>query len=210
MLSHQDLLTHLARDSRVRAGPRLKAAFAAIDRAQFVAPDFLSEAYADYPLHIGAGQTISQPTTVAFMLGLLATPKGARVLDVGSGSGWTAALLAHLVGERGSVLGLERIPSLVALGRRNLARYRFPHARIERAGETLGSPRHAPFDRILVSAAAEREATLAPLLAQLAPGGVLVAPVGNAIVRLAKGARGGLRRAAYPGFAFVPLVADKA
>ena len=132
---------------------RIISAFQTIDRKEFVLHDEKENPYGDDPLSIGDEQTISQPTTVAFMLELLAFAKKDKILDVGSGSGWTTALLAHLTGTKGKVYGMEIIPKLVKLGNDNLAKYEFPHAEIFEAGETLGLPVEAPFDKILFSAA---------------------------------------------------------
>lgn len=179
--------------------------FRAIDRKDFVLSGWEDEAYEDYPLPIRAGQTISQPYTVAFMLELLGPKKGERILDVGSGSGWTTALLAQLVGERGDVYGVETIPELVAFGSANLAKYAYPQARIEHAKvDKLGLPREAPFDRILVSAAAERVPE--ELVEQLKEGGVMVIPVLDAIYKITKKKSGKSSVEKYEGFAFVPLV----
>jgi protein-L-isoaspartate(D-aspartate) O-methyltransferase len=106
---------------------------------------------------------------------------GHRVLDVGSGSGWTTALLGHLVGPEGSVTGVEAVPELVEFGRANLASYPIPWARIEPAmPDVLGWPEEAPFDRILVSA--ESGTVPGELLDQLAPSGVMVLPVAGRLV----------------------------
>jgi len=96
--------------------PALIEAFQHVDRRDFVAPDYVDQAYLDRPLPIGHAQTISQPTTVAMMLELLQPQAGQEILDIGSGSGWTTALLGHVVGKDGSVLGLELLPKLVGFG----------------------------------------------------------------------------------------------
>jgi len=181
-------------------------AFRAVDRTNFVPDEERPQAHFDYPLHIGYGQTISQPTTVAFMLELLAPKPGEKVLDIGSGSGWTTALLAHIVGSEGSVLGLERVEELVEFGRSNLGKYDFPYARIERAGTELGAPSQAPFDRILVSAAAR----VFPheLVSQVREGGVLVVPVRDAIWRIERVEHQPVIQK-FEGFAFVPLIEEK-
>lgn len=178
-------------------------AFKKINRADFVGSDYKAEAYEDYPLPIGFGQTISQPFTVAFMLGLLNPQKGDKILDVGSGSGWTTALLAVLVGEKGKVFGVEIIPELVEFGIKNLAKYNFPNAKIIQAGAELGLPSEAPFGRILVSAAAEKIPEA--LLNQLKAPGILVLPVKNTIVQIKKDTVGKITRKEFPGFVFVPL-----
>lgn len=204
MNSKRDLFEHLQKGTRVLQDPLVKQAFEKIDRADFVPDKLRDEAYEDYPLPIGFGQTISQPTTVAFMFGLLGVKPGMKVLDVGSGSGWTIALLAEIVGDKGEVYGVERIPELAEFGRSNLKRYDFPHAEIFDAGERLGLPERAPFDRILVSAAGDRVPE--ELEIQLASEGVMVVPVRDSIVRVQKHIGGSQEEKVYPGFAFVPLV----
>ena len=164
-----------------------------------MAAEYSDEAYGDYPLPIGHGQTISQPYTVAYMLELLQPERGDRVLDVGSGSGWTAALLASIVGPDGRVWGTEIIPELVEFGRANLAKYNFKNATIERAAG-LGLPEHAPYDKILVSAAADDVPD--SLLDQLAPGGIMVIPIKTSVWKITH-----TEREEHPGFAFVPLIA---
>lgn len=179
-------------------------AFRAVDRAKFVPPELRSEAYEDAPLDIGSGQTISQPYVVALMLELLGAERGERVLDVGSGSGYTTVLLAHIVGESGRVFGVERIPRLVQFGKENLTSCGVTNASIEKATETVGLPREAPFDRILVSASAPRFPD--ELMDQLRIGGVIVIPVGSEIWQVKKKMNGTSTTKRYPGFLFVPLV----
>lgn len=190
--------------SGVLRTPEIIAAFRAVDRADFILSEYRDEAYEDYPLPIYGGQTISQPTTVAFMLELLAPKQGEKILDVGSGSGWTTALLAHIVGPNGNVIGVERIPELAHFGQENLARYGFPQARILPAGSALGLSDEAPFDCILVSAASA--ALPQELIAQLKNGGAMVIPIRDEIWHIIKKENGEIETIRYPGFAFVPLV----
>ena len=190
----------------VLRSPKIKEAFRTVDRKHFVPEHFGEETYGDYPLPIGVEQTISQPTTVAFMLELLGAEAGDRVLDIGSGSGWTTALLGSLVGEKGEVIGLERQPALVEKGRQNIAPFRFKHVRIEPAGETLGLPGER-FDGILVSASAPQIPE--QLFAQLNMGGTLVIPVRQSVYRFTKLSETEISREEYPGFMFVPLIYKK-
>lgn len=194
--------------ARRGGSPRVAAAFAAVPRRGFLTPDQVRFADLDRPLPIGHGQTISQPTTVRNMLALLDVQPGARVLDVGCGSGWTTALLAHLVGPTGTVLGVEIVPELVAFGRDNLARlpadsHRGAARILPAVPGVLGLPDEAPFDAILVSA----EAGSLPdqLVAQLRVGGVLVLPVAGRMTKVRREATGVdvVRLGAY---SFVPLV----
>ena len=164
---------------------RLQDAFRAVDRADFLRPEDRSRAGVDGPLSIGWGQTNSQPRTVYAMLELLDVCPGHRVLDVGSGSGWTTVLLAHLVGADGMVIGVELEPQLVEFGAQNLAKYHYPWAFIRRSPlDVLGAPDLAPFNRILVSASAE--ALPQALVDQLAVGGSMVIPVGSRMTRVVR------------------------
>lgn len=179
------------------------AAFDATPRAGFLPRRSRRRARLDGPIPIGHGQTNSQPRTVADMLRLLEVRTGHKVLDVGSGSGWTTALLAHLTGPSGSVLGLEIEPDLVAFGAANLARADRPWARIEAADQAvLGRPAEAPFDRILVSA----NALELPdgLVAQLAPGGRMVIPVASRML-LVRASTTGVEVTEHGSYRFVPL-----
>ena len=178
-------------------------AFEATPRARFLPKLARRRAAFDGPIQIGHGQTNSQPRTVADMLQLLEVRPGDRVLDVGSGSGWTTALLAHLTGPSGSVLGLEIEPDLVAFGRANLAKVHRPWARIELADrDMLGRPEEAPYDRILVSA----DARILPddLVDQLDDEARLVVPVRGRMTLVVR-TPDRLRISEHGDYRFVPL-----
>lgn len=181
------------------------AALAAHPRTGFLRAAERAEADYDGPLPIGCGQTSSQPRTVAAMLRLLDLHPGQRVLDVGAGSGWTTALLAHLVGPTGAVHGVELEPELVRFGSANLAATHQPWASIVQAAPgVLGLPALAPFDRILVSA--EPETLPQALVGQLGAGGVMVIPVAGVMQRVRRGAGpGDVEITEHGGYSFVPL-----
>jgi protein-L-isoaspartate(D-aspartate) O-methyltransferase len=186
-----------------RATDPVTEAFAAVPRETFLPRSQRANARYDEPLPIGHGQTNSQPSTVAAMLRLLDVKTGHKVLDVGCGSGWTTALLAHLTGPTGRVLGVEIEPDLVELGTRNLEAFDYPWASIHEATPgVLGLPGAAPYHRILVSAMATELPE--PLVAQLHTGGVMVVPVDGVMLRVACSMRGTqVTRHGY--YRFVPL-----
>jgi protein-L-isoaspartate(D-aspartate) O-methyltransferase len=182
----------------------VEAAFEAVPRGGFLPTRARLRSGFDGPITIGHGQTNSQPRTVRAMLRLLEVRHGDRVLDVGAGSGWTTALLAHLTGPEGTVIGVELVPELVEWGTRNLARTSYGWASIRAASAgVLGVPDSAPYDRILVSAAAETVPQA--LVRQLSEGGRIVVPVRGTMTL---GIRDGhdLRTSEHGSYRFVPLL----
>ncbi|MCH7529955.1 protein-L-isoaspartate O-methyltransferase [Patescibacteria group bacterium] len=203
MNTKKNLIEHLEENTQVFKRKEFADAFEHIDRVDFVIDDCKVEAYEDYPLPIAKEQSISQPTTVAFMLELLSPERGEKILDVGSGSGWTTAIIAHIIGEKGYVWGVELLPDLVSFGRKNISKYHFKNAEILQAGDILGLPHEAPFDKILVSACADNIPQ--ELMEQLKEGGIMVLPIGDSICKVEKKSDG-VEIKHYPGFAFVPLI----
>jgi protein-L-isoaspartate(D-aspartate) O-methyltransferase len=203
MNTNKQLIDHLIRAGVLRSSSLIDA-FEHCDRILFVPEELRAEAYGDYPLQIGARQTISQPYTVAIMLEMLHPESGDNVLDIGSGSGWTTALLASAVGDEGFVEGLERIPALVEYGRSSLQKAHIRNASITVVNPSvLGKPGHT-YERILVSASADKMPV--SLFDQLKAGGVLVIPVANSIWRISKDNNGKIDLYELPGFRFVPLI----
>ncbi len=185
---------------------RIIGAFKAIKREDFVLRGEENAAEIDSPLPIGFGQTISQPLVVAFMLELLDPQPGEKILDIGFGSGWTSALLAYLVGEKGKVVGIEIIPELFEFGKKNIAKYGFiKEGRVIPvcADGSLGYEKEAPFIKILASASAEELPN--PWKEQLEIGGKIVAPLKQSIWLFEKEAKNKFKETEHPGFIFVPL-----
>ncbi len=206
-MSNLKILIDKLKRSGVLISPSIVAAFENIDRINFVKPGYEKSAYQDRPLPISFGQTISQPTTVAFMLERLQPVPEEKVLDVGSGSGWTTALLAYLVNPGGTVIGVERVPNLIKFGQVNLGKYGYDRAQIVEAGDKLGYSKGAPYDKILVSAAAQEIPQ--ELVDQLNVGGIMVLPVKSSIYRVEKTSKDKYEKHEYFGFSFVPLVKQK-
>ena len=156
------------------ADARVLDAMRKVPRERFVPLEVAGRAYADSPLAIGDGQTISQPYIVGYMTEVLGVAPGHKVLEIGTGSGYQAAILGELARE---VYTIEIVPSLARRAAETLRSLQYTNVRVREGDGYAGWPEQAPFDRIMVTAAPE---TLPkPLLEQLAPGGRLVSPVGS-------------------------------
>ena len=197
------MVAHQIQERGIR-NPRVLAAMEAVPRHIFVPPELVESAYADEPLPIGEGQTISQPFMVAAMAEALSLEGSERVLEVGAGSGYQAAVLSLLARE---VIAVETQPALAAAACERLKRLGYTNIRVEQGDGSLGFPEAAPYDGILVTAAAP--AVPPPLLEQLAEGGRLVIPVGRSesqeLLRIVRSGGRTTRESLY-ACRFVPLV----
>ncbi len=207
---------------------RIISAFTKIKRVDFVIPGMEDLSQLNEALPIGFGQTISQPLVVGFMIELLDPREGEKILDVGSGSGWTTALLAELVGEMGKVVAVELIPELKTFGETNVRKYDFVERGIAQfiCGDgSKGYKKQAPFDKILASASIrsvkvdEAGASSSPFAGaregkeippewkdQLKIGGKIVVPIDSSIWLFIKKSETEFEKTEYPGFVFVPFV----
>lgn len=208
------LVEKLKREGHIKT-PIVERAFLRVPREEFVPPQLRHRAYEDTPLPIGKGQTISAPHMVAIMTELLEPRPGHKVLEVGTGSGYQAAILAEIVapgedkGAEGHVYTVERHPELAEFARGNLRRTGYADRVTVIVGDgSLGYPPEAPYDRIIVTAAAPRVPP--PLLEQLKPGGRMVIPVGDAyeqrLYLVVKRSDGSVEQVPTTYCIFVPLV----
>ena len=182
------------------------AAMRDVPREEFVDERVLAKAYGDYPLPIAGGQTISQPYIVAYMTEALELGRDDRVLEIGTGSGYAAAVLSRIVT---TVYSVERLGILAQSARQRLERLGYTNIVIHEGDGTLGWPEHAPYDAIVVTAGAP--GVPQPLLAQLAPGGRLVIPVGRScdvqsLIRVRRVTEHNYHREELCGVRFVPLI----
>lgn len=199
-----ELINSLIKDGWLKTSRIIKA-FREVKRADFMPEGMEKMAKINKALPIDYGQTISQPLTVAFMLEQLQPEKGDNILDIGSGSGWTTALLSSIVGKKGKVTALEIIPQLKKFGEKNLSQYDFKDiAQFVCADGHQGYKEESPFDKILVSASA-KEVPRA-WKKQLKVKGRLVASIKNSIWTIIKVEENKFEEIEHKGFIFVPLV----
>jgi protein-L-isoaspartate(D-aspartate) O-methyltransferase len=181
----------------------------AVPRENFVLPEFADAAYADQAMPIACGQTISQPYVVAYMTEQLDVKPEHRVLEVGTGSGYQAAILSQLAGE---VFTVERYRTLAEGARKALAQLGADNVTVLTGDGLAGVPEHAPYDRIMITAAAETIPER--LVEELAEGGIMVLPLGQhsgpqRLVKLVRGP-GGVTQQDLIGVRFVPLLPGQA
>lgn len=189
--------------------PHILEAFLAVPREAFISQDYAHQAYGDHPLPIEADQTISQPYIVALMIQAAGIKPGDTVLEVGSGSGYAAAVISRIAAK---VIGIERQHALVGLARERLERLGYANVEIVEGDGTKGWPDKAPYDAIL--AAASGSHVPAPLVGQLAPNGRLVMPVGEPgwvqeLIKVTKQEDGILKQENLGGVRFVPLIGEE-
>ncbi len=180
-------------------------AISSVKRENFIPEKYKKQAYENIPLPIGCKATISQPYTVAFMLQELELKEGQKVLEIGTGSGYNAALISKIIGEEGRLFTLEIIPELVESAKKNLRDYK--NVKVLYRDGSKGLKEKAPFDRIIQTAASSKLQNT--LIKQLKVNGVYLAPVGPAhsqkLIKTIK-YKNGIKNYSLGDFIFVPLV----
>lgn len=201
----RELISYLQQEGFLHT-PAVIEAFRAVARERFVPADARKFAYANEPLSIGHGQTISQPLTVAVMTEALDAHDGQKVLEVGTGSGYQAAIIANIVGAKGKVITTERIPELARMARKNLSSADIKNVSVVEHDGTKGYEKEAPYDRIIVTASA----LFVPdaLIEQLKSNGKMIIPVETELWMIHKHKSGKIHREMLGYYAFVPLVGE--
>lgn len=197
------LLNYWKKDKIVTDSKILKA-LSDVQREKFIPSYQKRFAYDDIPLYIGEGQTISQPSTVALMTQALEPKPGEKILEVGTGSGYQSAVLSKIVGKNGRIVTIEYLKELYLFAKKNLKDY--TNVSVIHGDGTKGYPAEAPFDKIIVTAAAETIPK--PLLAQLKNSGIMVIPVGDFIQKMLKIVKTGekISKEELGEFRFAPLI----
>lgn len=207
-MGKEELIQKWREERRIK-DKKIIEAFRKVKRENFVKPEYLEDSYDDIPLPIGHGATISQPTTVVIMLGALELKKGDKVLEVGSGSGYVAALISEIV-KPGKVIATEIIEELVEFSKRNLKRGGIKNVKIICYDGSKGYEKEAPYDKIIVSAASRKIPK--ELIKQLKNDGIMLIPVGpgyeQRMLKIMK--KGKEIKVEYLGeFLFVPLQTEE-
>lgn len=204
-MGKQELISYWTKSGIVTNKLVLKA-FKKIKRENFILKQYKSEAYGDYPLPIGYGQTISQPTTIMMMLETLELKSKDKVLEIGTGSGYSGAIIAEAINP-GKIYTLEIIKELVEFSKANLKKTKLKNIEVIKADGSVGYKKNSPYNKIIVNAASKEIPE--PLLKQLKLNGILVAPVGSGIfgqemVKIKK-TREGIKKENLGSFVFVKL-----
>ena len=205
MASKEHLIGHWI-SSGVVKDKRVIEAFKKVPREKFIKKEHLDEAYGDYPLAIGEGQTISQPTTVMIMTQALELKEGDKVLEVGTGSGYQAAIIANIVGKKGKVISTEIAYDLAEFAKNNIKKLNIKNIKIIKHDGSKGYEKEAPYDKMIITAACPRIPK--PLTSQLKENGIIVAPVGSMLEQVMIKARkknNKLIEEKLGDFQFVPL-----
>ena len=158
---------------------RVIEAFKKIPREEFIKNKDLDDVYGDYPLPIGEGQTISQPTTVMVMTEALELKESDKVLEIGTGSGYQAAIISNIVGNKGKIISTEIIKDLAEFARNNIEKLKLENVEILCLDGSKGYDKEAPYDRIIITAACPRIPKA--IINQLKENGIIIAPVGNMV-----------------------------
>ena len=203
----KDLINRLKFEGRIKSQD-VENAFLDVPREIFVTENMKKYAYLDSPLEIGNGQTISAPHMVAIMVEALDLKKGQKILEIGAGSGYHAAIVARLIGQEGHVFTIERFESLAEIAKKNLKKANITNVTVEVGDGSKGLLKYSPYDRIYVTCAAPDVPK--PLIDQLNESGKLMIPVGRMVCTLEliekKGEK--IKTKNLGGCAFVPLVGE--
>lgn len=182
-------------------------AFEEVNREGFVPENLKNSAYEDMPMPLLRGKTISQPTTVMIMTHALELEPGENVFEIGTGSGYQAAIIAKIVGHKGKVITTEVVPELIQFARQNLKRAKIDNIFVYEEDGSNGMPSEAPFDKIIITAACKEFPK--PLLKQLKPEGIIIGPMGSQyeqeMVRGIKDKDGHLELEFLGTFLFTPM-----
>ncbi|KXA96195.1 protein-L-isoaspartate O-methyltransferase [candidate division MSBL1 archaeon SCGC-AAA259I14] len=206
----EDMVQSLERRGYLESSEVIEA-FRKVPREKFVPSSVRGDAYADRPLSIGEGQTISAPSMIAIMLEVLKAKDGDKILEIGTGSGYNAALMAEIIGPVGEVHSIERIKTVAETGRENLERNGYEQVKVIVRDGTKGFEEEAPWDKIIITACAPEVPD--PLIEQLKVGGKLVAPVGEyyrsqTLLEVEKVNEEETKVRRHGSCAFVPLVGE--
>jgi protein-L-isoaspartate(D-aspartate) O-methyltransferase len=201
MASRKDMIRDI-KDKYGLDAPEVFETMLQVPRERFISKEYRDLAYHDRPIPIGHGQTISQPYTVAFMTDLLDLQGEEKVLEIGTGSGYQAAILSKLAKE---VFSVERVEELAKRAEKNLQKLGFKNIHIRHVKDEIGWEDEAPFDVVLVTASLDNGVST-KLIKQLKPGGVMVAPVGEEMIKFVKRKNGQVKKESHGPFRFVPFV----